>query len=408
MEDKKVGTTAKTGISSMFTKNAVLLLLIQLIQGFGNNMVIFVNRQATSIGLTAAFIGMCASVYTFCGLLMRAPAGMATDTDKKKIVLVGALAFRGFVFLGMGVCNNGAMFMILRALHGVAWSFVGVALPAIFAMCVDRKVMGTAYAVFSACNSLVRGFARPVGLSLYAKYGGLAAGGVCCAIALFTAFLATLIDFNDPSLKPARVKKEPLNPLKGISWKFAPLCLIGCAAMFCYVADNNFSVIMCDERGIDMTMALSVGSIVGTVMSILIGVICDVVGPRMIMIVSLVGYGIGTMLMGRAMTTQAFFWSYMIFTLFSKYGMAMNIYMKKSASKEEQGKMQATGLFFNDLYSTIGGAGVGALATAVGYENCFKLVSFVPLAAAMILILFGKKLFATRSAEATAPAKQTA
>ncbi len=388
------GAGDKTGLRSIFTKNAILLLLIQLIQGFGNNMVIYVNRQAAAIGLSAAFIGLCASVYTLAGLFMRAPAGAATDTDKKKMVLVTALALRSFVYLAMGVCNSGVMFMILRALHGITWSFVGVALPAVFTMCVDRKVMGTAYAVFSACNTLVRGFARPVGLNLYAQFGGLTTGVACCAVGLIAAALALLIDFNAPNLKPSKVKKASFNPMKGISWKFAPLCIIGCAAITCYIADNNFSVLMCDERGIDMTLALSVGAIVGTVMSIVIGILCDLFGSKPVLVVCLLGYGISTFFCGSAMTTTAYFWAYIAFEFFSKYGVAINVFMKKQASKEEQGAVQATSLFFNDFYSTFAGAGIGALATAVGYQMTYRIIGFVPIIGAAIFLIFGNKLIA--------------
>lgn len=397
--DIKAESQEKTGLRSMFTRNAILLLLIQLVQGFGNNMVIFVNRQAASIGLSAAFIGMCASIYTLCGLIMRAPAGAATDTDKKKIVLAGALAARSFVFLGMGMVSSGPMFMVLRALHGVTWSFIGVALPAIFAMCVDRKVMGTAYAVFSACNTLVRGFARPIGLNLYAKYGGTTAGMICCAIGLLAVVLVLMIDFNDPHLKPAKVKKASFNPLKGIAWRFAPLCLIGSAAIMCYTADNNFSVLMCDERGIDMTLALSAGAIIGMVMSIVTGILCDVIGPKIILVISLLGYGIGTVLCGRAMTTTAYLGAYIIFELFSKYGVAINVYMKKNAPREEQGAVAATSLLFNDLYSTISGAGIGAMASAIGYQMTYSIVGIVPIVGAVLFIVFGNKLLGVKGSE---------
>lgn len=387
---------SKTGLRSILTRNALLLLLIQLIQGFGNNMVIFVNRQASAIGLSAAFIGVCASIYTLSGLLMRAPAGAATDTDKKKLVLVGALAARSFVFLAMGVCTNGPLFMVLRALHGVTWSFVGVALPAVFAMVVDRKVMGTAYAVFSACNTLVRGFARPIGLNLYDQYGGLIAGLACCGVGLLAAGLAVFINFDDPNLKPAKVKKASFNPFKGIAWRYAPLCILGGAAIFCYIADNNFSVLMCDERGIDMTLALSVGAVVGTVMSVVVGVLCDLIGPKVVLIVSLLGYGVGTFLCGSAMTTTAYFWAFILFQFCSKYDVAINVFMKKGAAKSEQGAVAATSVFFKDMYSTIAGTGIGAMATAIGYKLTFQIMGIIPIVVAVLFIFFGNRLLSNR------------
>jgi len=380
---------------SIFTRNVILILLIQLVQGFSSNMVGgFVGLEAKGMGLTAAFIGICASLYTFGGLLMRAPAGLATDTGKKRLVLVGALFLRSLVFLLYGFCGKSSiMYAVLRTLHGFTWSFVGVALPAVMAMMVDKKIMGTTYAVFSALNSFSRGLARPLAMNLYKNFGSKTVALVTFSVGIASVLLALCLDFNDPNLKPARVKKASINPLNGIAWRFVPLCAISCLAIFAYQADNVYTPLIAEERGLDITAALAIGAGISTVWSLVVGVLCDIINTRLLTILLLTLYGIGTVMIGRSTSAGMFFVCYIIFIIGSKYGSAVRIEMMKNAEKSEQGAVSATNLLFNDIYATIAGTLIGVIATKTNYETAFIVAGALPVLSAVVFIFFGRQLF---------------
>ena len=69
---------------------------------------------------------------------------------------------------------------------------------------------------------------------------------------------------------------------------------------------------------------------------------------------------------------------------------------EKGAAKSEQGAVAATSVFFKDLYSTIAGTGIGAMATAIGYKLTFQIMGIIPIVVAVLFIFFGNRLLSNR------------
>lgn len=212
----------KSALKTILNRNVLLIFAIQFFQNISAVMGgVYVGPLGKATGLSVALIGVAGTLYTVFGLITRAPAARMTDGDKKKIALITGIGGRGVVFLLMGVFQtNPTIYMILRCLQGVTWSIIGVSLVACMGMIVDKRVMGTAYAIFNVVMSIGRTVARPVAQRLYMDSGFLAVAVVTFGAALIATVLIFFLDFNAPGLKaaPARpqAKSKSFNPFYGI------------------------------------------------------------------------------------------------------------------------------------------------------------------------------------------------
>ena len=157
----------KIKLKDIFNRNLVLILIIQVLSDSSNNWAsAFINMGATAAGVSVGAIGIGASVYTISALITRMPAGTIADSDKKRIGLIAAIIIRTFClfFLGTFGTWGDANFIVARTLYGFGWCLVGIILPAVVAMMMDKKVMGTTYAFLSVAQSLAKNYSKAGGV----------------------------------------------------------------------------------------------------------------------------------------------------------------------------------------------------------------------------------------------------
>ena len=114
-------------LKDVFNRNVVLILLIQFLTDCANNWAnSFINMGASAAGISVAAIGLAASAYSVMGMLTRIPAGRLADSDKKRMALIVAIAFRTVCVFMIGVVGRtgNASFIVNRALQGIGWSMV--------------------------------------------------------------------------------------------------------------------------------------------------------------------------------------------------------------------------------------------------------------------------------------------
>lgn len=391
----------KNAFKSILNRNVLLIFAIQFFQNISAVMGgTYVGPLGKATGLSVSLIGVAATLYTVCGMLSRGPAARMTDGDKKKLALVIGIGGRGVVFMLMGVFqNNPTIYMVLRCLQGITWSIIGVCLVSCMAMIVDKKVMGTAYAIFNALLSLGKIFAKPFAQRLYMEQGFLVVSAVTFASAMIATLLIFFLDFKDPKLKPvANNKSKSLNPFKGIWVAAVPIALIGGLAKLGYTTDNLYTSIMTLEKGLDPTAAFAVAGTVSAVVGLVVGILCDFIGPKWCTVIMLTLNGVGLAMVGKAATPASLLIAYVIANgLGGKYDNPINILIMKSAPREKQGAAMATRLLFNDLFSAIGGTVVGGIAGSVGYEISFMAVGAVSIVCAIGMMVFSRKILGVLS-----------
>ena len=100
-------------------------------------------------GISATVYGTMISVFLICGLIMRTPGGAIIDKFRgniKPIFIISSI-LKGAVSLVYLYADSTATVYLAFILDGFLWSFVGIFPYALLATFVDRRIVGTAFAL---------------------------------------------------------------------------------------------------------------------------------------------------------------------------------------------------------------------------------------------------------------------
>jgi MFS family permease len=182
------------------------------------------------------------------------PAGNMTTTQKKRLLVIGVIVFRYLTSFLLGTLgmSSSTMFIIFRTINGLGWSIVGVVIPAIEATLLDKRAMGTTYAVYTALSAFAKGMVRSLGVSVYQSSGIVTATIAAGVFALAAILLVNFMNWNDEKLQ--RIKPKGKKGLfSGVNKNYMGVCfLMGCAVVT-WTLNQQFNNVLAQERGIDIT-----------------------------------------------------------------------------------------------------------------------------------------------------------
>lgn len=394
----------KIKLKDIFNRNLILILLIQLFADMSNNMAnSFINMGAKAAGVGVAAIGIAASAYAIAGMIMRMPAGSLASSDKKKMALIGTLIFRAAAHFILGTFGvRGDMnFIVARTLYGAAWSTVGIVLPAVVAMMMDKKVMGTTYAILAIFQQFSKQMVRALGVKLYQDYGMVTALVAAISFAVVAVVLVMFLDFNDPRIIAATPKKRP-SGLKGINLKYVPICLILSIAVFTWTLCNQYNNVLAQDRNIDLASILVITSVVSSVTGFCSSALCDLIHPKYVLMALYVCLGVGTVILGGADTYNMFLIGEILCTVGMSYSKAISIFLYKTCDETEKAMVHATNYLMTDILNICAGTLVGTLLAKTGYTTTYTVMAFFTFATAVILLLFGTRLMNINGSKAEA------
>ena len=397
----------KIKLKDIFNRNLVLILIIQVLSDSSNNWAnAFINMGATAAGVGVGAIGIGASVYTIAALITRMPAGTITDSDKKKIGLIAAIIIRTFClfFLGTFGTWGDANFIVARALYGFGWCLVGIILPAVVAMMMDKKVMGTTYAFLSVAQSLAKNYSKAGGVYVFQKFGMIPALVCAAGFAVLAILLICCLDFNDERIIQATSKKKK-GGLKALNLKYIPVCFMMSMVVLAWSAHNQYNNVIAADRGIDIASILVVTGTIASVISFVTNTLCDFIHPKWVLFFLYVCLGAGIFLTGHAYTYGAFMAAEVLCTIGASYSKIISIFLFKNCDITEKGSVHATNYFATDVLSIIAGGVLGALFSTFDYQHSYDIIAVFTLAVAVLFILFGSRLMKNSPETAETEAK---
>ena len=397
----------KIKLKDIFNRNLVLILIIQVLSDSSNNWAnAFINMGATAAGVGVGAIGIGASVYTIAALITRMPAGTIADSDKKKIGLIAAIIIRTFClfFLGTFGTWGDANFIVARALYGFGWCLVGIILPAVVAMMMDKKVMGTTYAFLSVAQSLAKNYSKAGGVYVFQKFGMIPALVCAAGFAVLAILLICCLDFNDERIIQATSKKKK-GGLKALNLKYIPVCFMMSMVVLAWSAHNQYNNVIAADRGIDIASILVVTGTIASVISFVTNTLCDFIHPKWVLFFLYVCLGAGIFLTGHAYTYGAFMAAEVLCTIGASYSKIISIFLFKNCDSTEKGSVHATNYFATDVLSIIAGGVLGALFSTFDYQHSYDIIAVFTLAVAVLFILFGSRLMKNSPETAETEAK---
>lgn len=411
-----------TGLKSLLTLNAILIIIINIMNQYSNNMKNAVRTlyAVDDIGVTAAIVGTAISVFLVFSIISRVPFGALTDLLRKKLkyILAIALVLKAVVWMCFPLATNETSLFIIFAIDGIVSNFGGTVLPAMMALSVDHRAIGSSYAVMMSITNIVVAPARVNAITLYDTSGIMAALGVGAAISVVAAVLALFMNSNKllnnalvqnaKDSKATQKKKKGL--LAGVSVKMIPFAIVAAMPLVLFTGETSFAQLSAAEHGFEYLTATTVGGIAHGIMTLVGGILCDLFNPSLIVIIALAGQAAAPFLMGLA-TDSAMFSAGIFLNYLTRFqGTALRIVGMKSVARGDQGALQATMLFFNDGFSMIASALIGVVATAFGYSTMWICMGWFLVVALVAFIVLDNTIMKKmrREAEAEAEAEEAA
>ena len=187
----------------LITANLLLMISANLMTGMFS--LYLVSRGATDL-----HIGIASYLFMGASLVIRPLAGWHLDhRSRKTLVVIGVVALV-FIPWGYVVVGQILMVIVVRFLHGVAFSLAstGVTTSAYDALAPEVFSQGVGYFGFS--NAIATAFAPAVGLWLWNQYEAVGVFGTICVAMAVAMFLLRGIHFREisPEKKALRLRDE--------------------------------------------------------------------------------------------------------------------------------------------------------------------------------------------------------
>ncbi len=382
-----------SGLKSILAINPILILIVRALSMYGSAMKSAVRSMyvINDVGLTPALLGTAVSVFTLFEMFGNVPTGAAADNNRKyiKYFMAFGMAFRAVTILLFFLIKNPASMYIIFALDGFAASITNVLTLAILALSVDRRVMGSSYALTQAVTNFFVAYARPMALKQYEAGGVSRPVLIIAGIYIVGAVLSLLLRTSDwgEKLDQIAIKKETKGIkgiLDGISLKVVPIGIVFALPMILFSADNVYGQLTADAFGYlddNYYRAVTLGTQTHSILNLIVGFIADLVNPSLLTAVLLLGQVAAPFLIATAKTSAMFALGIYFVYATRSYGTPLRAMGMKMMKDADQGKFNSTIQVFASLFSLVGSLLLGFIADASGSYNTmwmwvFGLVAF--------------------------------
>ena len=196
-------SSLKTAARSLGNRNVILLIIFYSCMNYscyyknGFRGLLVMDDH----GISATVYGTMISVFLICGLIIRTPGGAIIDRFRgniKPIFIISSI-LKGGCALAYLYANSTATMYLAFILDGFLWSFVGVFPYALLATFVDRRIVGTAFALCEGISFIVGSSARGLGAKMFTELGATIPTYISFGIQLVG--VAAIFFFDNEKLK---------------------------------------------------------------------------------------------------------------------------------------------------------------------------------------------------------------
>ncbi|MDQ0429744.1 MFS family permease [Planomicrobium stackebrandtii] len=336
------------------------------------------------LGGTAAEGGVAVSIFLLSAIIMRFFAGMILEKfGKKKILIIALFLFTVstvfYVFVG-----SFAVLLLLRFFQGIWFSLVTTVAGAIAADIIppERRGEGLGYYGIAMNLAVVAGPFIALTLQLYMPAQIVF---IVLAVIMVIGFLCALgVKVEEEPVVKSGKHKLTINDF--LEKKSLPIASVGFFISFAYASILTFISVYAESLGLIKAASFFfvVYAIAMLVVRPLTGRLFDAVGPSVVIIPSIIIFGVG--LISLSFTES----SWMLLASGALVGLGYGTLLPsfqtlaiQAADKHRSG--YATGTFFA-LYDSgiaVGSVSLGVLAGIAGYSNLYLMLGIF-----VILIVF--------------------
>ena len=398
----------KTAARSLGNRNVILLIIFYACMNYscyyknGFRGLLVMDDH----GISATVYGSMISIFLICGLLMRTPGGAIIDKFRANIkpIFIVASIIKGASALLYLYTTATTMMYAAFIIDGLLWSFVGIFPYALLATFVDRKIVGTAFALCEGISFIVGSSARGLGAKMFTEMGATIPTYISFGIQLVGVIAIFFFDNerlkesaeekrteekNTPSADTLPVKQD--NPLKKLFAMFSvaalPFAILNGAQYIVYQIDSSFLPYYAEKMSFDYLTPATTGGIIVGIIGIVIGILCDVVKPGYFVIFAFTGQMLFPFILASAETSAMFGAAVMMYYVTNCYYMPLQIMAVRNSKNTEQGRVNGTMLFFMDFFSIIANILLGYSVDNKGYTFTFTWLGYLGIVLLLAFIL---------------------
>ncbi len=127
----------------LWNKSYIALLILGLITGTASQIVTpLISKYIMVFGVSMTLAGTVTSIMSFVALLCRPFSGVASDRLNRKVIMTISVGITALSVGAYAFASNIGYFIVFRIIHGIAFSFMGVANMALAASFIPKERFG--------------------------------------------------------------------------------------------------------------------------------------------------------------------------------------------------------------------------------------------------------------------------
>ncbi len=375
----------------LWNSSYIMLLIIGTVLNAASQMVTpLISSFAISLGAPLTIATTIASIMSVTALFLRPVSGLFSDRYNRKTIILISNALVALCLFLMMFAKTVAMLFIVRLLHGIAFSFNGVALMAFNTMFIPKSRLGEGMGWMALGTTLSQAMGAPVGLKLV-EWGGytlcFAVAGVICLIGIL--IIVFMPYKHEP--KPQTDGKFDINNL--ISLRILPYAFILCLFSSGNGIVNSLMVLFGEERGIgNIALFFTVYSLSMVAIRPFAGKLVDRRGLKIILYPSILLFGIAFFLLGGAYSLWVVLVAAAIKAISQGAGApGIQSTCLKQIGREKAGVVSSTCFIGQDIGNAVSPIISGFVVEKFGYTVLFRGFSIIFVIGAVILFYLKTK-----------------
>ncbi len=394
----------KMGLMTLLSRNAILIIAINVL----NQCVINFKNSWRSLavmkdaGQSPVTLGLLISFLMIVAMFTRPVSGGMMDALSKnlKTLTVVVMAVKACVPLLFLISLSKTWLYVVFFIDSVTWAAAHVIVTAMMAVIINRKALGSGFAIMTALTVILAAYPRGWGVNVFNSMGLTQTAWITFAAGVVLVLL--VLGINNEKLQEeyqaSAMKKQEKAKLVGaaatekkgilskITWSAIPLALLMGWPYFYQSLITTYMPVYATDNGFNYASATAIGGTIAGIATIFIGVLCDFISPYFVVLAAYLINFISPLALMNGGSNQMFMLGIILFYSMSRSGtMPLQILNFRKHDVEQQGQVSATNFFCMDLCSIISSTLCGYLVQNSGYAGSFK--AFAVLNGIMIIVL---------------------
>ena len=370
--------------TKLWNRSYIMILVLSTFIHSASYMVTpFVTKFALSLGAPLTIATTIASLLSVAALVLRPFAGSASDRFNRKTIILVANGITVACILAMSAVKSVTALVIVRLIHGIAFSFTGVAMMAFNTMFIPKDRLGEGMGWMALSTIVSQSLVPNLGTYIVDHFGYsasfLAAAGV--------TFIGLIIFCFIPYEAPPKVERKGFDINDFITVRLIPYAMILCLFSSGNGLITSMLVVFGEERGIaNISMFYTAYSIVMFLVRPFSGKLVDRKGLRIVLYPALAIAAAAFFILGGANTLTMVIVAGVLKALGQGSGSpAIQSTALKMMGREKAGVVSSTCYIGADVGNAISPIIGGYVAENFGYTVMFRGYAAILLIAGTII-----------------------